>query len=80
MNIYEALALEIGTDTAKFREENKSLVENLAAVIAENNRLNTQVKEDPLGVFRNDYVKTTEEVIHALRSQIYHLSKVRTNV
>lgn len=76
MNTYEVLVIEIENETKKFREENQSLRENLAAIIVENNRLKNDDVNDPLGAFRLDYIDNSEKIFDNLRNQIFQISKV----
>lgn len=77
MQRYEAMVCEIQSEAAKFRDENLLLRENLAAIIAENTRLKSQNGNDPLGVFRNDYIKIADGIFNNLRNQIFLVKKVK---
>lgn len=77
MNHYESLVNEIEAEAKTFREDNQSLRENLAAIIAENNRLKTQGdSNDPLGAFRNDFILVSDRIYNNLRTQIHAVNKV----
>lgn len=76
MNSYEALVQQIEVEAQSFREENQRLREGLSALIEENNRLRSENKQDPLGVFRNDYVKIADSIFNNFRNQIYQINQV----
>lgn len=76
MQTYEALIIDIQNEAKKFRDENLLLRENLTAIIAENNRLKVQNVNDPLGAFRNDYIKVADGIFNNLRNQIFLVKKV----
>lgn len=76
MDNYEALVRQIELEAQAFRDENQKLREDLSALIEENNRLKSEDKHDPLGVFKNDYVKVADGIFNNLRHQIYQLNQV----
>lgn len=77
MQKYEALIIDIQSEAKKFRDENLVLRENLATVVSENNRLTTQSVNDPLSVFRNNYIKVADFIFNSLRNKIFLVKKVK---
>jgi uncharacterized protein YukE len=77
MNKYEDMIMEIQAESRQFQEESKQLKENLAVIIAENNKL---MEESSNGLsaaqFRNDYFAVADKIFTNLRNQIFHVSQV----
>lgn len=76
MNNYEALVIEIQKEARKFQSENEQLKENLGAIITENNRLKQQENDDPLGIFRSNYIEVADQIFNNLRNQLLLSHKV----
>jgi hypothetical protein len=77
MNQYEQMMVEIQMESQSFKTESQSLKENLAAVIAENNRLKLQSDPDGIGAFRNNYILVADKIFTNLRNQLYLVNQVR---
>lgn len=76
MDNYGTLVQQIELEAQAFREENLKLRDDLATLIEENNRLRSDDKNDPLGVFKNSYVKVADAIFNNLRHQIHQISQV----
>lgn len=77
MNQYEQMIVEIQLEATNFRTESQNLKENLAAIIAENNRLKLQHNQpDSIGAFRNNYIVVADKIFTNLRNQIHLVSQV----
>ncbi|CRK97348.1 CLUMA_CG010739, isoform A [Clunio marinus] len=75
MNNYENLVMEIEAEQKRFRYENQHLKESLVAIIEENKRLKSEEQDDPLGAFKNDYIKVADNIFNNLRNQIQSINQ-----
>lgn len=78
MNKYEEMIIDIQTETKLFRDENKELKDNLAVVIAENNR-SKEASNNGIASFRSEYIIVADKIFTNLRNQLFLVNQVRKN-
>ena len=76
MNSYEALVIEIQNEARNFQVDNQNLRRNLENCIAENKQLRSQIPDDPIAEFRNNYIEVADKIFNNMRNQLVLCYKV----